>query len=382
MDTGPVYAWRATPIAPDEDAGALSGRLAALGARLLVETLPGIASGAAAAAAQDDARATLCPKIRREDGRVDWDAPGRGARPACPCVLSVAWTLLLPRRDAAEAGDAIRGPGSEGASRGMSSPRATRSSSPAARGRWPSASSRPRGESSAGRRLHAASASSQAKGSRELGAGGRARRPRPGRGGPRARGAADRRAREAASAPRGVIPAGPRPDGPAQRDAPRPRPRALLTDLSTSSTSGCARPSGSGAAQLLLMDRIPAHAAVGETVEAAKEIAPRAAGLVERRPAEGGGAGGAPRAGRPPGRGRPPRADLGSRHRTRPGSYAAGWPSWARRPRAPRSWPTTPTPRSTSSSTRSTSPEDDLGRLGAAGLTLEMVPAWAPLADR
>ena len=35
-----------------------------------------------------------------------------------------------------------------------------------------------------------------------------------------------------------------------------------------------------GAAQLLLMDRIPKHAAVAETVEAAKEIAPRGAGLV------------------------------------------------------------------------------------------------------
>jgi 16S rRNA (cytosine967-C5)-methyltransferase len=35
-----------------------------------------------------------------------------------------------------------------------------------------------------------------------------------------------------------------------------------------------------GAAQLLLFDRIPTHAAVGETVAAVKEIAPRGAGLV------------------------------------------------------------------------------------------------------
>lgn len=35
-----------------------------------------------------------------------------------------------------------------------------------------------------------------------------------------------------------------------------------------------------GAAQLLLFDRIPPHAAVAETVDAAKEIAPQAAGLV------------------------------------------------------------------------------------------------------
>ena len=44
-----------------------------------------------------------------------------------------------------------------------------------------------------------------------------------------------------------------------------------------------------GAAQLLLMDRIPAHAAVGETVAAAQAFAPKAAGLVNavlRRVAE------------------------------------------------------------------------------------------------
>ncbi len=35
-----------------------------------------------------------------------------------------------------------------------------------------------------------------------------------------------------------------------------------------------------GAAQLLLLDRIPAHAAVGETVEAVRESSPRGAGLV------------------------------------------------------------------------------------------------------
>ena len=35
-----------------------------------------------------------------------------------------------------------------------------------------------------------------------------------------------------------------------------------------------------GAAQLLLMDRVPAHAAVGETVAAAQSFAPKAAGLV------------------------------------------------------------------------------------------------------
>jgi methionyl-tRNA formyltransferase len=75
MDTGPVYAVSRTPITGDEDAGTLSARLARDGAALLVETLPRIAAGDALPAPQDDALATLCPKIRREDGQADFSRP-------------------------------------------------------------------------------------------------------------------------------------------------------------------------------------------------------------------------------------------------------------------------------------------------------------------
>ena len=54
---------------------ALVQRLAEAGAALLVATLPRIASGEAVAAAQVDALATVCPKIRREDGRADFTRP-------------------------------------------------------------------------------------------------------------------------------------------------------------------------------------------------------------------------------------------------------------------------------------------------------------------
>ncbi len=75
MDTGPVYAASRTPIGADEDAGTLSSRLARDGAALLVDTLPRIARGEAEAVRQDDAFATVCPKIRREDGRADFARP-------------------------------------------------------------------------------------------------------------------------------------------------------------------------------------------------------------------------------------------------------------------------------------------------------------------
>lgn len=78
MDTGPVYAVALTPIAEGEDAGALSGRLARDGAALLVATLPRIAAGEAVPVAQDDALATLCPKIRREDGQADFSRDAAG----------------------------------------------------------------------------------------------------------------------------------------------------------------------------------------------------------------------------------------------------------------------------------------------------------------
>ncbi|MFN8422348.1 MAG: methionyl-tRNA formyltransferase [Anaerolineae bacterium] len=71
LDTGPIVAKAATPIGPRETAAELTDRLAALGARLLVDTLPGWFAGTAAAAPQDDAAATHAPRLTRDDGRLD-----------------------------------------------------------------------------------------------------------------------------------------------------------------------------------------------------------------------------------------------------------------------------------------------------------------------
>jgi methionyl-tRNA formyltransferase len=71
LDAGPVYLERRTPIGPREDAGALSTRLAILGADLLVETLRGLEAGALEARPQDG-EPTHCRPIRREDAEADW----------------------------------------------------------------------------------------------------------------------------------------------------------------------------------------------------------------------------------------------------------------------------------------------------------------------
>jgi methionyl-tRNA formyltransferase len=77
LDTGPVAAVRALPIADDDTAGSLSEKLAELGARLLAETLPAIADGRAALQPQHDAQATLAPLLTKGDGHLTFDRPAR-----------------------------------------------------------------------------------------------------------------------------------------------------------------------------------------------------------------------------------------------------------------------------------------------------------------
>jgi methionyl-tRNA formyltransferase len=76
MDTGPVYATRETRIGEEETAEELGGRLARMGADALVETL-GFLEGEEGRGAlpQNSSLATTCPKISREDARVDWTRP-------------------------------------------------------------------------------------------------------------------------------------------------------------------------------------------------------------------------------------------------------------------------------------------------------------------
>ena len=74
LDAGPVYLERRVTIAPEEDAGSLSLRLADLGARLLVETLRGLEAGTLEPRPQSG-EPSFCRTIRREDGEIDWMAP-------------------------------------------------------------------------------------------------------------------------------------------------------------------------------------------------------------------------------------------------------------------------------------------------------------------
>jgi methionyl-tRNA formyltransferase len=75
LDTGPVYARVATGIGPQETAGELKRRLAALGAELLVAKLPDVLAGKLAAEPQPAEGVTHAPKVKKEDARLDWTLP-------------------------------------------------------------------------------------------------------------------------------------------------------------------------------------------------------------------------------------------------------------------------------------------------------------------
>jgi methionyl-tRNA formyltransferase len=77
LDTGPVRLVRELPIAPEDDASTLLGALARLGAEALLEALARLADGTLPSVPQDDALATLAPRLTKDDGRIRWADPAR-----------------------------------------------------------------------------------------------------------------------------------------------------------------------------------------------------------------------------------------------------------------------------------------------------------------
>jgi methionyl-tRNA formyltransferase len=74
LDTGPILQQQTLPIAPDQTAADMFGRLAQAGAPLVLETLAGLESGILKPQPQDHSLATQAPILRREDGRMDFAA--------------------------------------------------------------------------------------------------------------------------------------------------------------------------------------------------------------------------------------------------------------------------------------------------------------------
>jgi methionyl-tRNA formyltransferase len=88
LDAGPVLAQLSTPIDPDEDAAELEVRLAALGANLVLQSVADFEQGTAKPLIQDASQASKAPRLKKEQGAIDWSRPGleiknqvRGLRP-------------------------------------------------------------------------------------------------------------------------------------------------------------------------------------------------------------------------------------------------------------------------------------------------------------
>jgi methionyl-tRNA formyltransferase len=75
LDTGPVAALAREPIGADDTAGTLATRLAPLGARLLVDTLPRIADQTVELREQNHVSATLAPPLTKAHGLLDFRQP-------------------------------------------------------------------------------------------------------------------------------------------------------------------------------------------------------------------------------------------------------------------------------------------------------------------
>jgi len=75
LDTGPVLLRKALPIGATDTAGTLHDKLAALGAKLIVQALAKIEAGDVSATPQAEEGVTYAAKITKAEARIDWQAP-------------------------------------------------------------------------------------------------------------------------------------------------------------------------------------------------------------------------------------------------------------------------------------------------------------------
>ncbi len=74
LDTGPILTQERTPILDTDNSQTLHDRLAEIGAKLLIRTIPDFVSGKLLPQPQPDG-ATYARKITKEDGLLDWHQP-------------------------------------------------------------------------------------------------------------------------------------------------------------------------------------------------------------------------------------------------------------------------------------------------------------------
>lgn len=110
MDAGDMILKREVPIAADDTGGTFHDKCAGVGAEALAETMALLRTGRAPRLPQDEAAATLAPKLKKTDGRLDWTLSAEALRnrvrafnpwPGCQCELpagSGRWVKVLTAR--------------------------------------------------------------------------------------------------------------------------------------------------------------------------------------------------------------------------------------------------------------------------------------------
>ncbi len=121
VDTGELLLQEKVPIHPDDDAGTVHDRLAALGAEVVVRTVEHIARGDIRPRPQDPGSTSPAPKIFKDHCRIRWDVPaetvqnlirGLAPTPGSWCLhggrlLKVFKSRIIPEGGAAAPGTVV-----------------------------------------------------------------------------------------------------------------------------------------------------------------------------------------------------------------------------------------------------------------------------------
>jgi methionyl-tRNA formyltransferase len=118
LDAGPTLAAARLPIGPDETSAEVEGRLAVLGADLLLKSLDALSAGTATETPQDDSRATYAPPLRKDEGFIDWKESAavlhdlvRGLHPWPHAFTHLAGKRVIILRSAVDPASGAEAPG-------------------------------------------------------------------------------------------------------------------------------------------------------------------------------------------------------------------------------------------------------------------------------
>ncbi len=91
LDTGAMLLREAIPIAPDDTGSTLHDKLAALGARMIVDALARAEAGTLTATPQPDEGVTYAQKIDKAETRLDWRKPAAELERTVRAFAPLAW---------------------------------------------------------------------------------------------------------------------------------------------------------------------------------------------------------------------------------------------------------------------------------------------------